>query len=385
MNITNNITLKIIKIGSIKIIKNMENNKKNIFLDTNALIYLYKIESKNENISLNIDDISLLNEYYINYLKSNTKQLFFCSDSYYEFLCHCYKHNCEEDFEEFYSFIIDFCKKVCGNLPQIIDTPGYYSFDTKKFVKDLYNGKVDYKFYVEKRVNAEAELLKNLYIPLIETIKELLNNKFPTIQLYEEKDYKMIELIDKCIKENLYKYYNTKDSELSADMCVNVPISIVIEKYRNINYCNYSTVEQMEDKIDEFDICNCLNAFLKEVINDKTQEYKIANEDFYNIFCKFTQKCRDKNKEIVLYDYIDYIVKKILFKTDRKVKKNDIIDLSIISTIISYIDGSGDSQNNVFISFDKFLRNFIKDKKDNNSTEKNIYNKLELFDISLVK
>lgn len=356
----------------------------NAYLDTNALIYLYNIEAKERDIQIFIDGVQLHSQVFTDYLKYETKQLWFCSDSYYEFLCHCYKNNCKNDFIEFYDFINLFCKENYGNLPKIICTQNYYKFDTKKFVDDINNKKtVDYKFYVNERVNAELKLFKNLYMPLIASIKEILKNKYLNIELYENADNEMYDLLDKSIKEMLFDYYIKKDSELVPDICVNLPVGIIIEKYKNINNCNYTNVRQMIEKQSEFNIRDCINSFLKNTIKPKGQDYKVTNEEFYNIFCNQTKLYRKLNKENVLYDYIDYLVKKVLLNShnnSKKIRKNDIIDLSIISSIFMALDEKLD--NNVFISFDNTLRSFLKEKQNNILSEINLYDKLELFTIS---
>ena len=362
----------------------MSRKNKNIFLDTNALIYLYQIEFKKNRTKMYVDGVPLLESDYINYLKNNGKILIFCSDSYYEFICHCFKNNCEKDFLEFYNFINSFCKENYKSLPLIIGTEDYYKFDTNKFALDFDNNKVDYKSYVNERVMAEVKLLKNLYIPIISTIKELLKKKYPTIELYEENDGEMVELLDNCTKDMFLDYYTKKDSDLDGNKCVNIPVGIVIEKYCNINHCNYTTVSQMLENQNNFDICRCIKFFLEEVLKPKGQNYKISHKTFYDAFCETTKQCRKRSDEIVLYDYIDYLTKEMLFKTNRKLRKNDIVDMSIISTIFINLNNFTDCEDNVFINFDKNIREFIKEKSVNSQLNNDLYNKLSLFSTKML-
>ena len=69
----------------------MKSGDKNLFFDTNALIYLYEFKLKNRKQNeLTIDGENISMEKYINYVTNNCKKMFFCSDSYYEFICNIF-------------------------------------------------------------------------------------------------------------------------------------------------------------------------------------------------------------------------------------------------------------------------------------------------------
>ena len=92
----------------------MLNNKDEyIFVDTNALMYMFDSNYMNQSTIKNnnkcIDKNKLKN-----YLSGSNKEIYICSESYFEYMCHCYKHDKKSEFIIFYNRINKYCKEELG-------------------------------------------------------------------------------------------------------------------------------------------------------------------------------------------------------------------------------------------------------------------------------
>ena len=198
-----------------------------------------------------------------------------------------------------------------------------------------------------------------LYEPILHAIKEIFveRNQGNEIAFGDEKE--VLEYVKNYIHDELKNFYSKKDYNMSDNKCINIPIALYIDRYNNTNMCKYKNISEIN--IEEMCINDKLKEYLFNVNNNKEENDRIKNE--------FIDKVKEhiNTEEEILKEYIIYLCQKMIDRqnSSRKIRKNDIVDMSIVSS--AYMEKLNKQEKKKeskysFITFDKLMYDFIKEK-----------------------
>lgn len=291
------------------------------------------------------------------------------SESYFELFFQSYKY--EKDLTEFinvYNCLCSAIKKRGNRFFTINDVNGFY-FDTKKLVYSVNNGKrIDLKDYVGARIEVEIKLICNIIFLVSYSVIGIVYDNIYDVVFPEEYWARIFDYFKKNLKKLYNKYYidmsiEIKEFEKELDALiyemlstVNNNTNIFAQIYGNGNLLPHTRGDKCGAEYTAKLIKN-LNCTAKKKYNMGSMQMFEQNVDEFLMALK-----RRKQYSSLQADYLKYLC--IEFARGRKVKKNDIPDYAMV-TSLDKLDEKFEnlkSEETVFVTFDNFVNSFCLEK-----------------------
>lgn len=361
------------KVGLCVVSSNLVRGKfMNIILDTNAIRYLFEIKH-NKVVQINLNKKTISSSKFLE-ICMNAKTISVMSESYFELFFQSYKSTKNiNDFAEIYQFLNEFARNNKQELFIINQKDAFY-FDSEKFAK-TYNNK-DNLFlsdYLPIRVENESKIMCSLIYGINYALFATIFDSIYDVD-FGMDFWKKINKFIQTEVSNLYKKYyidlaiDINDFETEIDKMIFEVFIFVNQQIKMLKELS----EKTEISIPDVNVENSGSKYIKKLfakLNNRTnvilnQLGKSPQELYkYNLNEYLSELKSEKNFSELQILYYREICEQ--FIQERKIRKNDIIDCSIISSlnVKDEIFTKYKEPKFLFITFDKFLFRFCRDNR----------------------
>ncbi len=337
-----------------------------ILLDTNALRYLYQIIA-NEETPLQIMGKSFYKEKYLEFV-SRSEYVLLPSESLFELFLQSYWNT--QSVNRFCITYQSILNRIGKQHVRIFNSK-YLYFDIEKLSKlTMKNEIIDIPDYICPRANYEYKMMIELCWLIVCAVSDMLFELFEDISIDEINDASQNSIKDRIARsvKVLYDEYYTKkitnkQFQLELDKLLEELIRerLVVVLFM-INACKPHIV--IPNEIFEIEKTESGATFCKNLVSVLSKKCNKVVEIFNCEVERNIELRKDKQQSVSLA-YMMEICK--LFITGRKIRKNDIIDCSIL-TIFDERNEFENQTGNEFdfqgislITFDKFVYQFSKE------------------------
>lgn len=348
---------------------------KDIILDTNAYRYLYDIIN-GKVPTINVEGKFISNDKFVSTC-SDCSKLYITGETLFELFWQSIEvDNTVNDFIDKYSFMRIFEQEYGVPVRVLNNTAGLFEMD--KFVAECQEGKVEWKYYVQKKKEYEVTTLK-LLISIMYGAMMLPVADYFQVEINDIYYQSMVEMISTRLADIANQYY-VQRSIVKNEMFSQEIDKILLSAWKStINFFPLISTN-WNDKI--FNVRASVNSgveYMHLLYNKIRKCDNFFMQRFENCMSELCNElCSKREYRVEQIEYIKFICRGCAY-SGSKLRKNDAIDYSIITCLamaglINNTKEVFDAHNTCMITFDKKLYSFA--REHNVLYDKEVYNSL---------